>query len=54
MITSAGRVNDWNGMLEEIELKRETLELWRRGKEKGREEIVVDMAIGYNTKTSRD
>lgn len=39
-----GEENDWNGMEEESGLKRETLELWRRGGEKGREEMVVDIA----------
>lgn len=29
------------GMRGESGLKRETLELWRRGREKGREEVVV-------------
>lgn len=47
VVTFVGRVNGWNGTLEEIGLKRETLELWRKGREKGREEIVVDMAIVY-------
>jgi hypothetical protein len=50
-------VSDWNEMREEIELKKETLELWRLiGREKGSEEEIVvvdmDMVIGYNTKTS--
>jgi hypothetical protein len=57
VLTFVDKVNDWNEMREEIELKKETLELWRLiGREKGSEEEIVvvdmDMVIGYNTKTS--
>jgi hypothetical protein len=56
VLTFVDKVNDWNEMREEIELKKETLELWRLiGREKGSEEEIVvvdmDMVIGYNTKT---
>jgi hypothetical protein len=55
VLTFVDKVNDWNEMREEIELKKETLELWRLiGREKGSEEEIVvvdmDMVIGYNTK----
>lgn len=55
-ITLVGKVNDWNGKREEVELRRETLGLWlwlwRREKEKGREEdivVVVDIAASTTT-----
>jgi len=35
--------DDWDGLGEEGGLKRVTLEFWRRGREKGREEMVVDI-----------
>lgn len=44
VLTLVEKVSDWNLMREEIGLKRETLELWRIGREKGREDMVVDMA----------
>ena len=34
---------DWDGIEEEGGLKRVTLEFWRSGREKGREEMVVDI-----------
>jgi hypothetical protein len=57
VLTFVDKVNDWNEMREEIELKKETLELWRLiGREKGSEEeivVVVDMDMAVDSCNSK-